>query len=81
MNKRALRVPFFVFSERRSISWHGSVKLSLGVLAICVMSLAKLINELNAQQKKQQRLRLKTVWFWLERVVARRKLLLLAQLI
>lgn len=72
---------FLVFSELRSISWHGSVKLGLGVLAMCVMSLAKLINELNAQQKRQQRLRLKTVWFWLEQAVARLKPLLLVQLI
>ncbi len=48
----------FLFLGRADASVFGSVKLCLGVLAICVMSLAKLINELNAQQKKQpQRLR------------------------
>ena len=42
----------FLFLGRADASVVGSVKLCLGVLAICVMSLAKLINELNAQQKK-----------------------------
>ncbi|GEA67658.1 DNA helicase [Acinetobacter pittii] len=42
----------FLFLGRADASGVGSVKLCLGVLAICVMSLAKLINELNAQQKK-----------------------------
>lgn len=41
----------FLFLGRADASGVGSVKLCLGVLAICVMSLAKLINELNAQQK------------------------------